>query len=193
MMDVIENISPTQWYQLAVLLIALLALVISILAYRRAGQHQAADNMVTRGANNKPNSGTQKPILERYKSAEVALMLTAKRNAQSQLRLVLKNTGIVPARDIDLIIGDPIRVIKNEEVVNGVSDHVEIKDPALKPRLTVIDSRASFPISEILPGVVFDIFAVTTMGFGKICDFPISISWLDDRGTRHFQDEVVTI
>ncbi len=192
MMDVIKSISPTEWIQLAVLLISLMALIISILAYRRAGKTQAVTKITTE-THSKPNSGIQKPILERYKSAEVSLMLTAQRNAQHQLRLVLKNTGIVAARDIDLIIGDPIRVIKNEEVVNGVSDHIEINDPALKPRLTVIDSRASFPISEILPGVVFDIFAVTTMGFGKICDFPISISWLDDRGMRHFQDEVVTI
>jgi hypothetical protein len=169
-----------------------LALLISVLAYRRAGKSIVFNESRLPEAI-KNQIASPKPILERYKSIDVSLMITAQRNANNQLRLILKNNGIVPARDIDVIIGEPIRIIKQEEVITGIHDSVEIKDSALKPRLTMIDARSILPISEVLPGVVFDILAVTTMGFGKICDFPISISWLDDRGTRHFQDEIVTI
>ena len=190
MIDVIKSISVEQWIEYVIALVSLVALFIAILAHRRAGKSNSLAGIDKQSSNNKE---IDKPILERYKSIDVSIMLTAKRNAQNQLRLILKNTGIVTARDIDLIIGAPIRVIKKEELVNGISDSVEIKDPALKPRLTVIDSKMLFPITEIQPGVMFDILAVTTMGYGKICDFPISISWIDDRGTRHFQDEVVTI
>ena len=190
MIDSIKSISPNVWIQLAVLAVSLLALIISILAYRRTGKFSQFNKPNEQSFNNEK---VVKPLLERYKSIDVSLMLTARRNSQNQLRLILKNTGIVTARDIDLIIGEPIRVIKKEELVTGINDTVEIKDAALKPRLTVIDARTNFPIPEVLPGVIFDIFAVTTMGYGKICDFPISVSWLDDRGTRHFQDEIVTI
>ncbi len=191
MLDSIKLISQSEWIQLATNGFAFLAFIISILAYRRAAKFHSTDTKLP--ANRRKELNISKPILERYKSIDVSLMLTAKRNAQSQLRLILKNTGIVTARDIDLVIGSPIRVINADELVNGVHDSIEIKDSALKPRLTIIDARSVFPIAEVLPGVVFDILAVTTMGFGKICDFPISISWVDDRGTRHFQDEVVTI
>ncbi len=187
--EFIKFIVTGMWLQLIVLAIALLALIISIFAYRRAGKINQSAELKKQADNN----NAVEPILERYKSNDVSLMLSAKRNAQNQLRLILKNTGLVTAKDIDIIIGEPIRVIKQEELVNGINDSVQINDSALKPRLTIIDAKNNFPIPEILPGVIFDIFAVTTMGYGKICDFPISLSWLDDRGTRHFQDEVVTI
>ncbi len=190
MIDTLKLVTPTQWIQLAILAVSLLALIISILAYKKAGKMHYS-GLPKQQAVRKENI---EPILNPYKSIDVSMMLTAKRNAHNQLRLVLKNTGSVTAKDIDLIIGEPIRVIKTEELVNGISnDSIEIKDSALKPRLTIIDAKMNFPIPEILPGVIFDIFAVTTMGYGKICDFPISVSWIDDRGTRHFQDELVTI
>jgi hypothetical protein len=189
MIDTLKFISLNQWLQFSVLVISLLALVISILAYKKASKI----NYSGLPEQQLVKKDIIKPILDRYKSIDVSIMLTAKRNAHNQLRLVLKNTGSVTAKDIDLIIGEPIRVIKKEELVNGISDSIDIKDSALKPRLTIIDAKMNFPIPEILPGVIYDIFAVTTMGYGKICDFPISVSWLDDRGTRHFQDEVVTI
>ncbi len=191
MLDSIKLISSSEWSQLVTISLAFLAFVISIFAYRRAGKSYYNNSIPLAKRNKELN--ISKPILERYKSIDVSLMLTAKRNTQNQLRLILKNTGIVTARDIDFVIGSPIRVINADELVNGINDSIEIKDSALKPRLTIIDARSIFPITEVLPGVVFDILAVTTMGFGKICDFPISISWVDDRGTRHFQDEVVTI
>lgn len=180
-----------EWIQFATLVFAVLAFFISILAFRRAAKFNSVGSLPPAKRNQELN--ITKPILERYKSIDVSLMLTAKRNAQNQLRLILKNTGIVTARDIDLVIGSPIRIIGVEELERGVHDTIEIQDSALKPRLTIIDARSVFPITEVLPGVVMDILAVTTMGFGKICDFPISLSWVDDRGTRHFQDEVVTI
>jgi len=190
MVDLVKSISIDQWIELSILAVSLMALVISILAFRRAGKGNISS---TQEKAFSKNSDISKPILERYKSIDVALMLTAKRNAQNQLRLILKNTGKVTARDIDLVIGDPIRVINKEELLTGISDTVVFTEHALKPRLTVIDAKMLFPITEILPDVIFDIIAITTMGYGKICDFPISISWIDDRGTRHFQDEVVTI
>ncbi|MFV1983815.1 MAG: hypothetical protein ACC657_09790 [Thiohalomonadales bacterium] len=190
MNDLIKSISPNEWIQLAILAVSLLALVISILAFRRAGKNIHSKQFKKRSAKNKD---VVKPILERYTSIDVSLMITAKRDVRNQLRLVLKNTGTVLAKDIDLIIGEPIRVINEEELSNGIRDSIEIKDSALKPRLTVLDAKTLFPISTVLPGVVVDILAITTMGYGKICDFPISISWIDDRGTRHFQDELVTI
>jgi len=190
MLDILKSLTLDEFILICILVLSVLALFISILAYRRAGKivpiekskHQNFNHIVA-----------TEPVLQRYKSIDVSLMLSAKRNAKDQLRLIIKNTGIVTARDIDFVIGNPIRVIKKEELVDGITDTVEITNSALKPRLTVIDARTIFPINEIQPGVIYDIFAVTTMGYGKICDFPISISWLDDRGTRHFQDEVVTI
>ncbi|MFV1984644.1 MAG: hypothetical protein ACC657_13960 [Thiohalomonadales bacterium] len=189
MIELINLLKPDMWLQIAVLVISFLALIISILAYRRAGKVRRSQEFKQQSF----KKAVPEPILDRYKSSDVSLMLSAKRNAQNQLRLVLKNTGRVTAKDIDFLIGEPIRVIKQEELTNGIRDSIVIKDPALKPRLTIIDAKTNFPIPEILPGVVFDIFAITTMGYGKICDFPISVNWVDDRGTRHFQDEVVTI
>jgi len=190
MADFTNLFSLNEWIQFAVLIVSVMALIISMLAYRRAGN--VVDTTLPTRQMGK-NTNVVKPILERYKSIDVSLMLTAKRNAQNQLRLIIKNTGAVTAKDIDLVIGEPIRIINKEELTNGISDTIEVTNPALRPRLTVIDEKTIFPIAEVLPGVIFDIIAITTMGYGKICDFPISISWLDDRGTRHFQDEVVTI
>jgi len=178
------------WVQIMTLVMSLAALIISIIVYRQVAKFNTLVNAKRQILS---RNKTAKPILERYKSIDVSLMITAKRNSRNELRLTLKNNGIVTAKDIEVVIADPVRITSKKELANGANqDSTEINS-ALRPRLTMIDSDSIFPMTELLPDVEFDIFAITTMGYGKICDFPVSLSWMDDRGSRHYQDEIMTI
>ena len=186
MNEFLSTITPID---LVLLGVSVIALVFAWLAFRRAG---LALNQVSK------TPGTvvrfeERETEEQDERPPVALEITANKDENEQVALVLSNTGKLTAREIHLFIDAPEHVFNAEDLGTGV-DSAEVKSgSAILPRLSVLDEENNLPIAEIQPGRAVQIPAALTMAYGKICDFPLSMKWKDEDGVSRQMKAVLTV
>ena len=181
----INSISTVEWVLLA---IAVLALLLAWLAFRRAGR-------VLRLLNATPlqvEQETAEPAPKDERAA-VSLEIVANRDEHDQVSLLLSNSGLLAARQITFTIDAPARIFDSEGLSGGVEAADVTNNSAILPRLAVLDADNVLPVAEILPGKQFELAAVLTMAFGKICDFPVSLNWKDGDGNRQQMKAMLTV
>jgi len=186
MKELFGAVSTLEWILLA---LSLLALVTSLLAYLRASQ-------ALRLASKKPY---KPPTLEvevgpdEEDRPEVALEISAERDEHDQVRLLLRNCGSLPARQLKLTIQAPERIFNSEGLSQGLEQADVSGNSVILPRLAVLDADNLFPLDEILPGNQLILPAVMTMGYGKICDFPVVVKWHDGKNRSQEQQFRITV
>ena len=186
MQDLIKTITPIEWGLLG---IAVVALVFSFMAWRRAGR---ALQLVK-----------SQPVVEEVRSEEteqqveqrptVALDIVADKNEFDQVSLTISNTGLLAARQVKLSIDEPANIYDAENLGTGIETANVTTSSSIMPRLAVLDAENKFPIREILSGKTIELPAALTMSHGKICDFPATLTWKDEKGVSHQNKIVLTV
>lgn len=184
-----EFISAITPIDLVILGVSVIALVLAWLAFRRAGlalqKFGKTPSTVVRFEERETEEQDERP--------PVALDITATKDENEQVALVLSNTGKLIAREIHLFIDAPEHVFNADDLGSGI-DSAEVKSgSAILPRLSVLDEDNILPIAEIQPGRAVQIPAALTMAYGKICDFPLSMKWKDEDGVSRQMKAVLTV
>ncbi len=186
MKEFLSAITPVD---IVLLALTAIALVLAWLAFSRA-------SLALRQLGKTPSTVVrfeERETEEQDERPPVALEITANKDENEQVALVLSNTGKSTAREIHLFIDAPEHVFNAEDLGSGV-DSAEVKSgSAILPRLSVLDEENTLPIAEIQPGRAVEIPAALTMAYGKICDFPLSMKWKDEDGVNRQMKAVLTV
>lgn len=184
--DLIIKVSPVEWVLLA---IAVVALFISIMAWRRAGR---ALLLLAKS----PVAEIQHVVettQEQQQQPAVSLELTIDKNEYDQVTLSLSNSGLLAARQVSLTIDKPINIFDIEGISGGIDSANITASSAILPRLAVLDVNNKLPITEIVSGCILELPAALTMSHGKICEFPVSLNWTDENGARQHKKITLTV
>jgi hypothetical protein len=186
MQNFINTITRVEWGLLG---IAVLALLIALMAWRRAGRalQLIKNNPVVEEVLN------EKPEQQVEQRPAVSLELTANKNDYDQITLELSNNGLLAARQVKLDIDKPENIYDAESLSSGIESANVTTSSAIMPRLAVLDAENKFPINEILPGKTIELPAALTMSHGKICDFPVTLKWKDENGTSQQKKLTLTV
>jgi len=185
MENIINSITLVEW---VILTIALLALFISILAWRRADRTlQAQKKFPATEVVQEKESDQQEEL------PAVLLAMTADKNEFDQVTLLLSNDGLLAARKIDIAIDKPVSVFDAEGLSGGIEAANVTTSKAIMPRLSVLNTNNILPINEIISGSTVEIPAALTMSHGKICEFPVSLKWKDEKGTSQSKQLILTV
>ena len=185
MRNFINTITTVEWVILA---IAIVALFIAILAWRRAGR-------ALRNYNKIPVtkiSHEEEPIQQEEQPA-VLLEITANKNEFDQVTLVLSNDGRMAAKQVKIIIDKPNNIFDAEGLSGGIESANVTTSSVIMPRLSVLDADNCLPIKEILSGKTIELAAALTMSHGKICDYPVSVRWKDENGVSQNKQFTLTV
>ena len=185
MQNFINTITPMEWGLLG---IAVLALLFSIMAWSRAGRALNLANKPTVIATPK-----EEPIQKDENRPAVSLEITANKNEFDQVSLEVSNTGLLAARKVNIIIDQPEHIYDAESLNEGIEVANVSGNSVIIPRLAVLDEDNKFPIKEIPSGKSIELPAALTMSHGKICDFPVSLSWKDEHGANQNMQVVLTV
>ena len=183
MQDLVKMISPVEWTSLG---IAVVALIIAFMAWRRAGR--ALQNF-----NNAPEIKVQheEPAEQVDSRPDVSLEIAADKNEFEQVSLKLSNTGVLAARKINIIIEKPENIYDAEGLSDGIA--TVSTNSVIIPKLAVLDADNILPIKEILSGNIIELPAALTMSHGKICDFPVTLRWKDEKGASQQKQVALTV
>lgn len=183
MQNFVKMISPVEWTSLG---IAVAALIIAFMAWRRAGR--ALQNF-----NKTPEIKVQheEPVEQVDSRPDVSLEISADKNEFEQVSLKLSNTGVLAARKINITIEKPENIYDAE----GLSEGIATVSPnsVIIPKLAVLDADNILPIKEILSGNTIELPAALTMSHGKICDFPVILRWNDEKGASQQKQLTLTV
>lgn len=185
MQNVINSITSVEW---AILAIAILALLIAIMAWHRAGRALRIHNKI-------PVAEIihEKELVRQEEQPDVLLDITANKNEFDQVTLVLSNNGLLAARKVDITIDKPSNIFDAEGLSGGIESANVTTSSAITPRLAVLDVENKLPINEILSGKTFELPAALTMSHGKICEFPVTLKWKDEKGASQLQQFILTV
>ena len=185
MQNIINSITAVEW---AILSIAIVALFIAILAWGRAGRALQAHKIIpaTKIIHDK------EPVQQEEQIA-VLLEITVNKNEFDQVSMVLSNNGLLAARKIDIAIDKPVSVFDAEGLSDGIEAANVTTSSAIMPRLSILDANNILPINEIISGSTVEIPAALTMSHGKICEFPVSLKWKDEKGTSQSKQVILTV
>lgn len=186
MQDLIITITTVEWGLLG---IAVLALLIAVMAWRRAGRalKLMESSPVTESYHE------EEPAQEHELRPAILLDITVDKNEFDQVTLSISNTGLLSARKVNLYIDKPINIFDTEGLSGGLEAANVTASSAILPRLAILDADNKFPINEIISGKVFDLPAALTMSHGKICDFPALLSWKDENGVAQQKKLTLTV
>lgn len=186
MQNYISTITPVEWGLLG---IAVVALVIAWLAWRRAGR---ALQLI----HNQPvieQAGMDEAEQHVEQGPANVLEISANKNEHGQVSLVVSNTGRFAARFVKLEIDEPENVYDAENLSAGINTANVTTSSAIKPRLVILDAKNTLPVSEIRPGTNTELPAALTMSHNKICDFPVVLSWKDENGKNQQKKQTLTV
>lgn len=190
MQNFIITITAVEWGLLG---IALVALLIAWMAWRRAGRALQFINKVP-----VTEIHYEEPVQQQEEEQEqrpaVSLEITVNKNEHDQVTLELYNDGLLAARQVNITISKPNHVFD----AGGLSDGIELTSsitasPVILPRLTVLDTDNKLPIKEIPSGNRIELSAALTMSRGKVCEFPVSLEWKDENGVSQQKQLTLTI
>lgn len=181
MQDFVKMISPVEW---GLLIIAIIALIIACMAWRRAGRALLLINKTPA-----INVQAEEPAQQVESRPEVSLEIAVDKNEFEQVTLKLSNTGMLAARKINITIDKPEHIYDAEGLSDGIAN--VSTSLAIIPRLAVLDADHKLPIKEILSGNTVELPAALTMSHGKISDFPVTLSWKDESGSS--QGKLLTL
>ena len=188
MQKIIETITHVEWVLLGLLGITVVALIFALIAWRRASR---ALQLIK----NKPAVEVQheEPLQQEEHRPAVSLEIEAFKNEFEQVNLVLSNTGLLAARQINLTIEKPEQIFAAEGLSGGLESADVTASSAILPRLAVLDADNTLPINEIISGNTVELSAALTMAHGKICAFPVSLSWKDGNGASQQKQVMLTV
>lgn len=186
MENFINTITLVEWGLLG---IAVLALLLAFMAWRRAGRAlQLLQSQPVADAT--PTEESEQHTEQR---PAVSLELTADKDEYEQVSLVISNTGRLAARHVKLNIDAPVSIYDAENLGAGIESADVTKSSAILPRLTVLDAENKLPVKELLTGNTVTLPAALTMSHGKICDYPVTMTWKDENGTSHEEKLALTV
>lgn len=185
MQNVINTITTVEW---VILIVAIMALFIAILAWRRAGRALKNHNKIPVTE----ISHEEKSILQEEQPA-VLLDISANKNEFDQVTIVLSNDGRMAAKQVKIIIDKPNNIFDAEGLSGGIESANVTTSSVIMPRLSVLDADNRLPINEILSGNTFELPAALTMSHGKICDYPVSVRWKDENGVSQNKQFTITV
>lgn len=186
MNEMFNSVTLVDWLVLA---ISVIALILAGLALRRA-------EMALRSASQSPSTVVrfeERETEEQDERPAVALEISANKDENEQVALIVSNTGRLVATQIHLFIDSPEHVFNADDLSEGVESAEVKKGSAILPRLVVLDEENVLPIEEIQPGRSVQIPAALTMAYGKICDFPVSLKWKDEDNVSRQMQSVLTV
>ncbi|MCW9029964.1 MAG: hypothetical protein OQK58_00590, partial [Gammaproteobacteria bacterium] len=175
-----------QWGSLVALAIALVALIMALMAWRRAGH---ALQLMRETPEIKVQHEEQVQQVE--SRPEVSLEISANKNEFEQVSLKLSNTGILAARKINITIDKPNNIYDVEGLSDGTA--TVATNSVIIPKLAVLDVKNKLPVKEIVPGNSIELPAALTMSHGKICDFPVTLRWKDEKGLSQQKQLTLTV
>lgn len=183
MQNLVKMITPVEW---ALLGIALVALIVAVMAWRRAGH---ALQLLNKTPETKVQHEESVPQVELR--PEASLEITVDKNEFDQVTLKLSNTGLLAARKINITINKPENIYDVEGLSDGTA--TASTNSIIIPKLVVLDGDIKLPIKEILSDKTVDLPAALTMSHGKICDFPVSLRWQDEKGSSQQKRLTLTV
>lgn len=186
MQIIINSITTVEW---VILTIAIMALLIAILAWRRAGR---ALHIHKKAPVAEISHEAEQPVQKEAQPA-VLLEMTANKNEFDQVTLLLSNNGLLAAKKVIITIEKPTSIFNAEGLSGGIESANVTKSSAILPRLSVLDEDNKLPINEILSGTTIELPAALTMSHGKICDFPVSLKWKDEKGVSQNKQFTITV
>lgn len=185
MQNFINTITTVEW---AILTIAIMALFIAILAWSRAGRALQAQSKI-------PVTEIihEKEPVQQDEQPAVLLEITANKNEFDQVTLVLSNDGLLAAKQVNITIEKPSNIYDAEGLSGGIESANVTTSSAIMPRLSVLNADNKLPINEILSGKTIELPAALTMSHGKICDFPFTLKWKDEKGASQRKQLILTV
>lgn len=183
MQQLVKMITPVEWVSLA---IALVALIIALMAWRRAGR-------ALKLANKTPEIKiAHDDVVQQEESLpQVSLEISADKNEFDQVTLKLVNTGELAAKIINITIDNPENIYDTEGLSEGSA--IASINSAITPKLAILDAENRLPVKEILPGKSLDLPAALTMSHGKISDYPVTLRWKDEEGSSQQMQITLTV
>jgi len=185
MQKLIDMITPIDCMLLG---ITVIALIVALMAWFRAGRalqlHQQAP---------KPEPQHEVPVDQQEQRSKAALEITANKDEFDQVSLVLENTGMSVAKQINISINKPTKTFNAEGLSSGINTADMSENSAILPRLTVLNADNTLPIKEIVAGHTVELLATLTMSHGKISDFPVELKWKDEYGSNQKMKAVLTV
>ena len=142
MQNLVKMITPVEW---GVLGIAVVALIVACMAWRRAGR---ALRLINSAPETKVHHDEQAQQVE--SRPEVWLEITVKKNEFEQVTRKLSNTGLLAATKINIIIDKPESIYDTEDLCDGIESATVSTNSVIIPRLAVLDAKNKLPIKEIL-------------------------------------------
>lgn len=185
MQNIINSITAAEWTSLG---IAIVALIIAIMAWRRAGRTLQNHNKIPVTE----ISYDEEPI-QQEEQPTVLLEITANKNEFDQVTLILSNDGRMAAKQVKIVIDKPNNIFDSEGLSSGIESANVTKSPVIMPRLSVLDADNRLPIKEILSGNTIELAAALTMSHDKICDYPVSVRWKDENGVSQNKQFTLTV
>lgn len=181
----VKMITPVEWGLLG---IAVVALIIACMAWRRAGRALLLINNA-----HEIKVHHEEPAQQVDSRPEVSLEITADKNEFEQVTLKLSNTGLLAARKIHITIDKPENIYNAEGLSDGLESANVSTSSVIIPKLAVLDADNKLPIKEILSGNTIELPTALTMSHGKICDFPVTLRWKDESGSSQQKQLTLTV
>ena len=187
MQELINKISLVEWI---IFSIAVIALFVSLMAWRRAGKllKLVKQEPATEVKQIKPSVKA-----DEEQQPDVRLEITADKNEFDQVTLIVKNSGLLSANKINISIETPTSIYDAEELSGGLEVANVTESSVILPRLAILDVEKKLPIQEIKQNGVMKIPSALTMAHGKICEFPVTLNWLDGNGMKQKMQSTLTI
>ena len=126
----------------------------------------------------------EEPVEKDDSLPQVSLEISADKNEFDQVTLKLINSGALAAKRINIMIENPENIYDTEGLSDGSA--IASVNSAITPKLAVLDAENILPVKEILSGKSIDLPAALTMSHGKICDYPVSLRWKDEKGSSQY-------
>lgn len=185
MKDFTAMITTTEWLLFG---ISFIAVIISVFFWRRAQQASQKVN-VSPEIESKQEEVTQ----NEERPPEILLEMSVIKNEFEQVSIELSNRGMLAAREVTLNIEKPDQIFDTEGLSGGIELANVTLSSVILPRLSVLDTDNQLPVKEILSGNSIELPAALTMAHGKICEFPVTVSWNDENGGSQKNQFTLTV
>lgn len=183
--NIINSITAVEW---VILIVVMMALIIAIISWRRAGRALQIHNKIPA-----VEIIQEEEPVQQEEQAAVLLEITADKNEFDQITLVLSNNGLLAARNVNISIDTPENIFDEESLSDGIEAANVTTSSVIIPKLAVLDPDNKLPVKEILPAKTIELPAALTMAHGKICDFPVSLKWKDEKGQSQHKQFTLTV